>query len=442
MPPPSTSPLSPINIKCEGCQSISSSTTTNNNKPRLLQCPTCIKLKLDPSFFCSQKCFRDNWAVHKKKHVAHSSNHHHHGVDNIEGNPWPGFKYSGELRACYPLSARRLVPDHITKPDYAADGQPKSELRLARSAHLRNFIRAYTDPDQVLRLRRACALARLVLDSAARLVRPGVCTDQIDRVVHDTTILYNAYPSPLNYFNFPKSCCTSVNEVICHGIPDQRKLKNGDLVNIDVTVYLDGFHGDMNKTYLVVDGDVNDISDVSDYADSIKLIDCARECLDKAIDYVKVGRKYREFGKVIEKHAESSGGFSVVRTYCGHGIGELFHCAPNIPHYSNNKAVGSVKVGHAFTIEPMLNQGSWRDMHWPDNWTACTVDGKRSAQFEHTLWVNEQGQVEVLTRKDVYLEYFGKLPDLAPNGVELAATATATAVDPTSKVHHLGKSDT
>ncbi|KAF3975645.1 hypothetical protein CMV_001124, partial [Castanea mollissima] len=188
------------------------------------------------------------------------------------------------------------------------------------------------------------------------------------------------YPSPLNYHSFPKSCCTSVNEVICHGIPDARKLEDGDIVNVDVSVYYKGVHGDLNETYFV--GNVDE--------ESRRLVQCTYESLEKAIAIVKPGVRFREIGEVINRHTTMSG-FSVVKSYCGHGIGELFHCAPNIPHYGRNKAVGVMKAGQTFTIEPMINAGVWRDRMWPDGWTAVTADGKRSAQFEHTLLVTETG---------------------------------------------------
>jgi len=229
-------------------------------------------------------------------------------------------------------------------------------------------------------------LAREVLDIAAAAVRPGITTDAIDLIVHEATIQRNAYPSPLNYRNFPKSVCTSVNEVICHGIPDQRKLQEGDIVNIDVSLYYDGYHGDLNATYPV--GRIDEESE--------KLIRVTRECLDNAIKLCKPGALFRDLGKAIEPIARSNG-CSVVRTYTGHGINDLFHTAPNIPHYAKNKAPGTMKAGMVFTIEPMINLGSnWGDLHWPDNWTATTTDGKRSAQFEETLLITETG-VEVLT---------------------------------------------
>lgn len=228
-------------------------------------------------------------------------------------------------------------------------------------------------------------MAREVLDAAARAVKPGVTTDELDRIVHEETLKRGAYPSPLNYVGFPKSCCTSVNEVICHGIPDTRPLGEGDIVNIDVTLYYDGFHGDLNETYPV--GKVDKAS--------LELINCSRTCLEKALELVQPGTAYKELGAVIDKHAKACG-FSVVRTYCGHGIGRLFHTVPNVPHYAKNKAVGVMKAGHIFTIEPMINAGAWQDVSWPDQWTAVTVDGKPSAQFEHTILVTETGY-ELLT---------------------------------------------
>lgn len=270
-------------------------------------------------------------------------------------------------------------------------------------------------------MREVAKLGAEVLAIGAKAAKPGVTTDEIDAIVHQACIERNCYPSPLNYRNFPKSVCTSVNEVICHGIPDSRPLKDGDIVNIDVTVYKDGFHADLNETYLI--GNVDEAGK--------KLVQTTYECLELAIQECKPGVLYRDIGKVIQKHATKNG-FSVVRTYCGHGIGELFHTAPNVPHYANvcnsklvlllllplhfphlfvhlftflnpdspyqNKAVGVMKPGHIFTIEPMINEGRWQDNLWPDDWTATTVDGKRSAQFEHTLLITETG-VEVLTKR-------------------------------------------
>ncbi|KAJ2166905.1 Methionine aminopeptidase 1 [Coemansia sp. RSA 1807] len=349
--------------KTEGC-----------DKPAALQCPTCAKLGLE-SYFCSQDCFRTNWNAHKAAHV----------VSDPKGtyNPFPKYPYTGTLRPEYPLTPRRDVPAHIPRPDYAEreDGMSMME-RSYGNAQMSTV--SGTDEET---MRKVCILGREVLDIAARTIRPGVTTDEIDRAVHEATIERNAYPSPLNYYNFPKSVCTSVNEVICHGIPDQRKLQDGDIVNIDISLYKDGFHADLNKTYFV--GAVDDASK--------KLVKTTRDCLQKAIDMVKPGVKYRDLGAAIEKHAKANG-FSVVRTYCGHGVGKMFHSAPNVPHYASNRAIGVMKPGHVFTIEPMINAGSYDDQTWKDGWTAVTVDGKRSAQFEHVVLVTEDGH-EVLTRR-------------------------------------------
>lgn len=167
--------------------------------------------------------------------------------------------------------------------------------------------------------------------------------------------------------------CTSPNEVICHGIPDQRVLLDGDIINLDISLYHDGHHGDVNETYYVGDRSKND-------PDSVRVVEAARECLDQAIKAVKPGVLFREFGNIIEKQAKGSG-CSVVRAYCGHGINQFFHCPPDILHYAKNRAVGVVKPGMTFTIEPMIALGSFHDVTWPDNWTATTIDGKRTAQF-------------------------------------------------------------
>ncbi|CAO3622685.1 unnamed protein product [Cunninghamella echinulata] len=202
-------------------------------------------------------------------------------------------------------------------------------------------------------MREVCRITREVLEIAAKAVRVGITTDEIDRIVHEATIERGAYPSPLNYNYFPKSCCTSINEVICHGIPDQRPLEDGDIINIDISCFYKGFHGDTNGTYLV--GNVDEVGK--------KLVQTTKECLEKAIAMVKPGVRYRDFGKVIEEHATKNG-FSVVRSFVGHGINEFFHCAPNIPHYANNKAIGIIRPGHIFTIEPMICEGDWKDHLW------------------------------------------------------------------------------
>jgi len=339
-----------------------------------LKCPTCLKLGKE-SFFCSQDCFKNNWLEHKALHKQQRTEKY---------DPFPSFLYAGALRPVYPLSPTRKVPDHIPRPDYHADGMPRSEQR-ARGNKIEIL-----DTKGIEGMKKVCRLAREVLDIAAAIVKPGVTTDQIDEVVHNACIERSSYPSPLNYREFPKSVCTSVNETICHGIPDQRVLQDGDIVNIDVTLYHGGFHGDLNETYYVGDK-------AKANPDTVRVVETARECLEEAIAIVKPGMTFREIGKVIEEHAKSRQ-TSVVRTYCGHGINSLFHCAPSIPHYAKNKAVGTAKPGMCFTIEPMINLGTYKDITWNDNWTSTTADGKLSAQFEHTLLVTEMG-VEVLTAR-------------------------------------------
>jgi len=372
------------------------------SKPARLQCPKCVELKLPRAnaAFCSQDCFKATWSSHKSVHTearlpALRADSPEEQISAALSRGWlyclkkgqsrtsrlPYFDWLGPLRP-YPISSKRLVPDSISRPDWASDGIPKVEPM----SDLQNTVEIKT-PEQIEKMRETCRIAREVLDAAARAVRPGITTDELDEVVHEATIAAGGYPSPLNYHFFPKSCCTSVNEVICHGIPDARRLEEGDIVNVDVTVYYNGVHGDLNETFFV--GKVDEASQ--------QLVRCTYECLEKAISIVKPGVRFREVGEVISRHASMSG-VSVVKSYCGHGIGELFHCAPNIPHYGRNKAVGIMKAGQTFTIEPMINAGVWRDRMWPDGWTAVTADGKRSAQFEHTLLVTETG-VEVLTAR-------------------------------------------
>jgi len=370
-------------VKCQ------SAICVNGNPPSKLECPTCAKLGIAGSFFCGQECFKAGWKTHKLIHSLATGV----GTLSIESddgsyNPFPNFPFSGPLRPAYPLSAKRHVPDHIARPEYAEDGVPRSE-RTASGQPPRIL-----GTEEQNKMRVVCKAAREILDLAASHVKPGISTDEIDEIVHNATIERGGYPSPLNYRGFPKSVCTSVNEVICHGIPDRRKLREGDIVNIDVSFYRDGLHADLNGTYPV--GVVDE--------DTKKLMRTTRQALDAAIRICKPGALIRDIGKTIEPIARANG-CAVVKTFTGHGVNDLFHCPPNIPHYAKNKAVGTMKPGMVFTIEPMLNLGtSWEEIHWPDNWTATTTDGKRSAQFEETLLITESG-VEVLTagelRKDL-----------------------------------------
>lgn len=339
--------------------------------PGKLRCPNCKKLQIkEGSYFCGKECFTGYWSSHKDIHEKYDVY-----VD--------GFPYTGSLRR-YHISDIKKIPDHIKKPDYADHKEGISKCEEDE----RNVtkIPVYSKED-IQKMKEVCLIGRKVLDIAHKAVKVGVRTDEIDEVVHKACIDFEVYPSPLNYYNFPKSVCTSVNEVICHGIPDMRPLEEGDIVNLDISVYKDGYHADLNETYFV-----GKVDDQSKY-----LVQNAYDCLFKAIEICKPGTMYKELGNVIGNFIESKG-LAVTKTYCGHGVGKLFHCNPNVPHYKNNKAVGIMRPGHIFTIEPMINQGSWKDATWLDNWTAVTVDGKRSAQFEHTILITETG-CELLTAR-------------------------------------------
>jgi methionyl aminopeptidase len=358
------------------------------NRPGSLRCPTCVSSGVTPeslSYFCSQDCFRASWKTHKLVHkMIDVAPRGLQASSAARAKRFESFRYTGLLRVADVIMPLRTVPANINPPDYANHprGVPVSEEKFNGSSVLLNVL----DADGIAGMREACRLAREVLDIAVRMANPGVTTEAIDNGVHQACIERNCYPSPLNYYGFPKSCCTSVNEVICHGIPDCRPLEDGDILNIDITVYHNGYHGDLNETHVI--GTTVDEG-------SKKLIRSAHDSMWAAIRMVKPGVLFREFGATIEKVARSRG-HSVVRSYCGHGIGRLFHTAPNVPHYRKNKAVGVVREGMTFTIEPMLCANGWKDVTWPDNWTAVTEDGSRSAQFEHTVLVTASG-CEVLT---------------------------------------------
>ena len=275
------------------------------------------------------------------------------------------------------LSPWRTVPDRIPRPPYAETGEPLPwEEPLVKS------------PDVIARMRRAGRLAATVLRTVGEAVQPGATTDSLDALAHELITEAGAYPSPLNYHGYPKSLCTSVNEVICHGIPDDRVLRDGDIVNLDVTVYLDGVHGDTNATFLV--GNVD--------PESRRLVDVTRQCLERGIAAVRPGRPISDIGRAIEAHA-SAHRYGVVRAFVGHGIGEQFHANLHVPHYYEPAADTVMVPGMTFTIEPMITMGDWRHDLWDDGWTAVTRDGRRTAQFEHTLLVTDDG-AEVLTTCD------------------------------------------
>lgn len=257
-------------------------------------------------------------------------------------------------------------------------------------------------------MRRVCRLAREVLDIVASHIKVGVTTDELDRICHEACIERDSYPSPLNYAKFPKSICTSVNEVICHGIPDARPLQDGDIVNLDVTLFHGGFHGDLNATYPVGKCD----------QESLDLIAATKKSMEEAIAICKPGVPYREIGNKIEEIIKPLG-YSIVRRYTGHGIHNLFHCNPNIVHYANSKTPGRMEAGQVFTIEPMINMGTANLDHWRDDWTAVTLDGQRSAQFEETILITETG-AEMLTRPSPKKKNKKKKSKSAANGAAAA----------------------
>lgn len=273
------------------------------------------------------------------------------------------------------LSPHRPVPGHILRPSYVTSKKPPG-IVSGPEVH---------DEKGIECMRNSGRLAAQVLEYAGTLVKPGIKTDEIDEAVHQMIIDNGAYPSPLGYGGFPKSVCTSVNECICHGIPDSRPLEDGDIINIDVTVYLNGYHGDTSATFFC--GDVDD--------KARKLVEVTKECLDKAISICAPGVEFKKIGKTIHDHADKHR-YGVVRMFVGHGVGRVFHADPVILHYRNNDG-GHMVLNQTFTIEPMLTIGSINPIMWDDNWTVVTEDGSLSAQFEHTILITENG-AEILTQ--------------------------------------------
>lgn len=275
------------------------------------------------------------------------------------------------------LSPRRPVANGIEKPPWADSGggsnRQESDIKT---------------PETIERMRRTGRLAGDVLAAVGAAVAPGVTTDELDELCHTLSMEAGAYPSPLNYNGYKKSLCTSVNEVVCHGIPDSRALRDGDIVNLDVTVFREGVNGDTNATFFV--GQVD--------PESERLVRVTRECLSRAIAQVRPGQPINAIGKAIQEHAEGAG-FGVVRQFIGHGIGETFHTDLAIPHYFEPRATRAMVPGMVFTIEPMITVGDWRIQMWDDDWTATTLDHKRTAQFEHTMVVTDDG-VEILTLRE------------------------------------------
>ena len=234
--------------------------------------------------------------------------------------------------------------------------------------------------------RLAGTIAAGALDEVFKIIRPGISTDEIDKICYEFINDHNAYSAPLFYRGFPKSCCTSANHVVCHGIPSYKILKEGDIVNVDVTAYKDSWHGDTSRMYKV--------GEVSVKAD--KLIATTYESMMKAIKILKEGIHLGDIGSIIQDHVEAQG-FSVVQDFCGHGIGQKFHKEPNILHYGKEGTGEKIKTGMIFTIEPMINLGDYETKTLNDGWTAVTKDKSLSAQFEHTIGITEDGH-EIFTQ--------------------------------------------
>jgi methionyl aminopeptidase len=284
--------------------------------------------------------------------------------DTVSGSLTPGV-----------VSKALSVPSNIVKPEYVGKKAPTEWT----GGHVKTA-------DQIEKIRTAGKLAAQAIELAGSSIKVGISTNELDVIVHDFLISNGAYPSTLGYRGFPKSCCTSVNEIICHGIPDDLEIQDGDIVNIDVTAYLDGFHGDSNQTFKV--GNVSE--EVS------LLVDRTKESLERAIASVMPGRPINVIGRTIESYAKRFG-YGVVRDFTGHGIGEAFHSGLVIPHYDAAPLYSNtMEVGMVFTIEPMLTLGTHEWDMWQDGWTVATKDKSITAQFEHTLVVTESG-AQILT---------------------------------------------
>ncbi|HKS50808.1 MAG TPA: type I methionyl aminopeptidase [Pseudonocardiaceae bacterium] len=269
---------------------------------------------------------------------------------------------------------RRPVPPEIQRPEYVGKPAPKP------------CTDSWVQPPEVLEaMRVAGKIAAQALAEGGRMVAPGVTTDEVDRVVHEFLVDHGAYPSTLGYKGFPKSCCTSLNEVICHGIPDSTVIEDGDIVNIDVTAFIGGVHGDTNATFLA--GNVAEQDRL--------LVERTREALMRGIRAVRPGRQLNVIGRVIEAYAKRFG-YGVVRDFTGHGIGRSFHGKLVVLHYDEPAVDTVLQEGMTFTIEPMITLGTVDYDVWPDGWTVTTKDKQRTAQFEHTLVVTAEG-AEILT---------------------------------------------
>ena len=273
------------------------------------------------------------------------------------------------------ISPMRQVPSSILRPEYVGKKAPTK----ATDSDIR-------DAETIEKMRIAGRIAAGALIEVGKHVAPGITTDELDRIGHEYVCDHGAYPSTLGYRGFPKSLCASLNEVICHGIPDSTVVQDGDICNIDITAFIHGVHGDTNATFLA--GEVDE--------ESRLLVERTEESLTRAIAAVQPGRPINVIGRVIESYAKRFG-YGVVRDFTGHGVGTTFHTGLIVPHYDTEEFDTVMEVGMTFTIEPMLTLGTHKWNMWKDNWTVVTKDRLRSAQFEHTLVVTENG-AEILTK--------------------------------------------
>ena len=271
------------------------------------------------------------------------------------------------------VSPMRQVPEAILRPEYVGRRRPRTGEPNVKS------------PQTIERMRTAGRLAAQALEAVGRAVTPGVTTDELDRIGHEFLCDHGAYPSTLGYRGYPKSLCSSINEVICHGIPDDTVLRDGDIVNVDITAFIGGVHGDTNATFIVGRAD----------EESRLLVERTREAMFRGIRAVAPGRQLNAIGRVIESYARRFG-YGVVRDFTGHGIGTTFHSGLIVPHFDDPSVPVIMETGMTFTIEPMLTLGTIDYDIWPDGWTAVTKDRKRTAQFEHTILVTDSGH-DILT---------------------------------------------
>lgn len=273
------------------------------------------------------------------------------------------------------ITPMRPVPAAIPRPEYVGKQHPNEPDGTGD---------LYT-PEEVERVRRAARIAAAALAHLEPFAVPGVTTERLDELAHDFLVRHGAYPSTLGYRGFPKSCCTSLNEVICHGIPDDTVLEEGDILNVDITAYFEGMHGDTNRMYLI--GNVDEASRL--------LVERTHEATMRGIRAAKPGREVNVIGRVIEKYARRFG-YESVHDYTGHGVGRSFHSGLIIPHYDAPQFTDIIEPGMIFTVEPMLVTGSQAWRQWDDDWTVVTRDGSRCAQYEHTILITEGGP-EILT---------------------------------------------